>query len=144
MEQIVAVKVDDKNLQARLRRIIRKIDSESKLSVSEVARFGRDQIQLFMPKDTKQSAESIGYQVTINARGLHEARIIQISTPHQDRTWNDEWFNIPLWMFNSPKAIAHYRKSNGSIIAMRGVTDTLRKEFGVDVKRRFKDPTIYK
>jgi hypothetical protein len=97
-----------------------------------------------MPKDTGASAESIGYTVLVNSKGMHRVEIIQISYPHPDKTWNKEWFNIPLWMFTSDKAIAHYSRSNGSIMAMRGVIDTLRKEFRVDVERRLKDPTIFK
>lgn len=144
---LVKVKVDDTNLKKRLSRILRKIDTEGNLTVSEVARFGRDQIQMFMPKDTSQSAMSIGYQTVVNAPGYHEAQILQISYPHPDKILskkNPVWFNIPLWMFTSDKAIQHYRNSNGSIIAMRNVEKTLEKEFGVKVTRKLKDPTIFK
>jgi hypothetical protein len=140
----VKVSADTKNLKRRLARILKRVDEEGKLSVEQIGRFGRDQIQRYMPKDTGASAESIGYTVLVNARGMHRVEIIQISIPHPDKVWDNDWFNLPLWMFTSDKAIAHYSKSNGSIMAMRGVVDTLRKEFRADVERRFKDPNTFK
>lgn len=141
---LIEFKVDDKNLKARLARILSKLDKNASLSVEEIARFGRDQIQLYMPKDTGASARSIGYQVVINSKNYHEAVIKQINFPHLDKKWNGEWFNLPIWMFNSDRAISHYRKSNGSIISMRNVKSTLQKEFYRRVRVKLMDPSIFK
>jgi hypothetical protein len=139
----ISVSVDDRNLLRRLARVQKKLDETGKLSVEEVARHGRDLIQDRMPKKTGDSAESIGYTVLVNAPGNHIAQILQISEPHPGKEWHDEWFNIPLWMFTSDKAIAHYARSNGDIIGLRNVINELRIEFGEEVKIKFKNPTIF-
>lgn len=146
----LTVKVDDKNLKRRLRKILNKIDDIGKLSVNEIGKFGRDQIQMYMPKDTGDSARSINYTILVNRKGYHEVRIEQVTMPHGDRVgvrgYKGEWFNIPLWMFtgNESRVIEHYSRSNGSIIAMRGVKDTLRKEFKRKVEVRLFDPSTLK
>lgn len=122
--------IDDTNLKKRIKRILNNIESNGKATTQEIAKLGMNYIQFNMPKDSGASARSIGYITSINSKEYHESSIVQIFEPHPDKRWNGEWFNIPWFMFDSDKAINHYKNSrNGNVQAMRDVIPMLRSEF---------------
>jgi hypothetical protein len=137
------VSVDTKNAEARLRRIEKKIAKEGMACCQEIAEIGRTEIQNYMPKESMESALSIGYAVVKNDNNYKEVRIVQIFPPHPEKEWNNEWFNLPFWMFESPNAIEHFEKSDGSIVEMRNVPKKLQRRFYRRVVMGLKKNEIY-
>lgn len=132
---VIHVTVDDRNLKRRLARIDKKLDSGMKLSVSDTGRWARDAIKTFIPKQSRQSEQSIIYKVEVMTPDIKEA-VIGISRnprPHPEKTWNGEWFNLPRWMFDSPKAI-NRKWHSGNITSMRAVPGYATVVFGNAVR----------
>jgi hypothetical protein len=116
---VIQVSIDSTNLNRRLNRITSKLDKGAKLSVQETGRWTRDNIIQNMPKATGESAQSIVYRVEKMTKGEKEVVVTQGFAPHPRKMWAGKWFNVPFWMFDSPKALSHFK--NGNIVAMRQV-----------------------
>ena len=121
------VSVDDKNIRRRLRRVEKGISKAGKASTEQIARLIRDRIKLFMPKSTGESADAIGVITQVNARGYTEVQVGLRFKPHAEKRWAGTWFNLPFWMFNSDRALHHFR--SGNIKSMRNVVPSLRKKY---------------
>jgi hypothetical protein len=123
-----SVSVDTKNLKRRLDRINKKLDTDTKLTVQDIGRWTRDNIIINMPKNTRASAQSITYRIEKMTTNNKEVVVTQRFQPHPFREWNGQWFNIPKWMFDSPKAIGHHWR-NGSIMTMRAIPGMAEVKF---------------
>jgi hypothetical protein len=130
----ISVSIDNKNLNKRLNRIQKHIDSSSKLTVQQIGIWTRDNIIRNMPKATGNSAASIVYKVERMTPNEKEVVITQGWRPHIDREWHGKWFNVPLWMFESPKAISHPWR-NGSITTMRAIPGMAEVMFKQRIKQ---------
>lgn len=124
------VSINDANLKRKINTILNRIENTGKATTEDIAKLGMNYIQFNMPVNTGDSARSITWATSVNTRGYHEAKIKQEGTPHPDASWDGEWFNIPWFMFDSDKAINHFRHNpSGNIQAMRDVIPMLREQF---------------
>lgn len=132
MLPVVTIKVDSSKVQRRLSQLQKHIEKSGQITVAQTARLGRDYIQALMPRDTGKSADSIGVMITASKKGVHTASVFQQFSPHPEKRWGEEWFNLPLWMFKSTKALNHFR--TGDVAAMRAVPKLMFR----DLKMRYK------
>lgn len=127
---IISTKVSSNQAEVmrRIRRRFERIEKQGKATTEDIAKLTRDNIVRFMPKDTGASRESIGYIITSTGKGYVSAKIGLISKPHPKKEWGDKgWFNLPWYMFDSPRAETHFR--TGNISAMRTVPSYMANEF---------------
>jgi hypothetical protein len=87
-----------------------------------------------MPYDTKDSRRSMGMLLTHGSKNYSSVQITQINFPHPEKIFNGEYFNLPLWMFDSPSALDHPWKT-GDIIEMRSVPEKLADKFSTEIRR---------
>ena len=139
----VKVSVNDSAVQKRLSRMQTQIDKQGKVTTEQVAKLTRDNIMRFMPKDTGESRNSIGYTIVTSAKGYTSAQVGIASNrmPHPEARWNGMWFNVPLYMFEGKQALTQNFRS-GNIAAMRAVpkymAQTFRRRIEVDVSKVLK------
>lgn len=140
----IRITVDDLGVKARLKSMPKLIDKISLLVTYRIAQYGHQYILANMPEDTGASKQSMGYLVTRNSPGWRQTSILQTSSPHPDKKWGSHgWFNLPWYMFDSPRALTQKWRS-GNIAAVQGTADMLRKKFEGDMTIQVRKQLINK
>lgn len=127
------IQVDDKAVKNRLKSMPKAIDRISLLVTYRIARFGQQHIRANMPKDTGVSRDSIGYLVTKNSPGWRQTTITEMYSPHPSKTWNNKWFDLPWYMFDSPTKALQQKWRSGSIKNLRQTVPMLKERFEGDL-----------
>jgi hypothetical protein len=127
----IRVSIDSRNLKRRMNAIQRKLDKNGTLAVRDIARWGRDQIILEMPRDTGESAKSIVAIERVNTKGYHEAVITRRGQPHPTKEYDGQWFNLPRWILvdGNYKTVWRGSPSIAKLEKAREVPSKLQKEF---------------
>ncbi len=130
----ISIRVDDRNVKRRLNRLEKSIKKGSRTSAARVGRWTRDNIKLNMPMKTGESRRSIISVIRKDVEEKTIAVVTQSYIPHPDKLpWKGKIFNLPRWMFESPRALKH-RWRSGSISKMRRVPIMAGKRFVQEVE----------
>jgi hypothetical protein len=132
MARIRAI-INDKPLRERIAKYERMFEKKSMVTTERVGLYGLLKIRAEMPKDSGESRKSLGMVVTSNSVNKKTVELIQETIPHPEKQWNGVWFNLPLWMFESDRALSHFK--TGNIQAMREVPDEILEKLKVDIRR---------
>lgn len=123
--------INDKPLRNLLKDYNKRIKSKTKRTTEDIARKAVMDIRSNMPIDTGQSRKSMWYLLAFDSKYRTEVQITQWVLPHPEKTWNSEWFNLPLYMFEGKDP--QFR--TGNIPKMRVVPDRIADEFELSVRR---------
>jgi hypothetical protein len=148
----LTVSVDSKNVQKRLSNLERAIDKTGKATVPQTARWIRDKIITRMPKDTGNTAKSIGIKKETHTKGKDEVIVGLRFIPYGSggmESWKKGSKNLVDFMFNSPMAVTGfypYGNRNAGLVtfskdvrSMRNVPFEAKEKFGHLIRRNFKD-----
>ena len=132
------VSVDNKNILKRLNRIEKEIKETKSASVEQIGRLTRDYLKLYMPKSVGggESARSIQVIKRVNTKNYSYVQVGLGFKPHPDRIgsrgYNGKWFNLPLWVKTSNRALTHFK--SGNVQSFRNVPKEMQRRFFRKVK----------
>lgn len=129
---MITIKVDTKSVERRLQRNESNILKVKKVSTEQVGNLTRDYIIRYMPKDTKETASTIGKLSKSHTKDISFVQVGITRKPHPSKKWNGQYFNLARWMFTSPRAESHFH--TGDISAMRAVVPYMQERFRTKIE----------
>ncbi len=140
---MITVKVDYRGFDKKMRTFETKLDAKGKETVAGSAKFLREGIKRFMPKKTKESADSIIVTRQINSKGKHEAVVGEYPLAHPEKIWRGQHFDLPAWMMTSTRALKHpWKNGNINMISTRrrfNIYKLTEQKFNKDVRNAVAD-----
>ena len=107
------VRVDDKNVLRRLNSVSKKLQKVGLKSTKDVGRWTRDQLILRMPKESSDTAKSIGIVKEVHQKEQDQVvvglRYIPYGSKNSPKSWKGKkTSNLFDFMMNSPMAVTGF------------------------------------
>ena len=108
------VLIGDKQTSRRLKRVEKQLRTIGHKNTKQVGRWSRDQLLLRMPKDTGDTARSVGIIKDTHSKGVDEVQVglryIPYGNPSRPSSWSQKGGSSNLFdfMMNSPMAVTGF------------------------------------